>query len=465
MTVDGRPPVTYDYDGNDRLTKVTRGSDVVAVTFDDAGRRTGLALPGGTVVSYGYDPAGQSTTITYINGSTTLGGLTYDYDEDGKRQSVIGSFARIRQPQAVSAGTYDAANQLTEWGTETLNYDANGNLTHDGTVTYTWDHQNRLSSTIRPSMIVKFDYDAFGRRVKKIVNGLDTEYLYDRHAVVQELSSGSPSVDMLNGLAVDEYFTRTDSAGSRIYLVAVLGSTVGLADPSGLLTTQYTYEPFGRTDVTGSSDANPYQFTGRENDETDLYNFRARYYSSRLHRFISEDPVGPRVAWVPYVGGNPIRAADPASFATVYTYCDNDPVNLVDPSGLDWEDWDLSAAADFSAGFGDTVSLGLSKWIREDLTGVKNVNYCSGWYTGGQVAGVIHGLVLGGLRGGAALGRTRFGHVLNHNRYLRLGPGRMPANGPLGAATGAPRLSIGPQRAGVSSRWWDHWDLRVRWFD
>ena len=227
MTVDGRPPVTYDYDGNDRLTKVTRGSDVVAVTFDDAGRRTGLTLPGGTVVSYGYDPAGQSTTITYINGSTTLGGLTYDYDEDGKRQSVIGSFARIRQPQAVSAGTYDAANQLTEWGTETLNYDANGNLTHDGTVTYTWDHQNRLSSTIRPSMIVKFDYDAFGRRVKKIVNGLDTEYLYDRHAVVQELSSGSPSVDMLNGLAVDEYFTRTDSAGSRIYLVAVLGSTVG----------------------------------------------------------------------------------------------------------------------------------------------------------------------------------------------------------------------------------------------
>jgi len=35
-----------------------------------------------------------------------------------------------------------------------------------------------------------------------------------------------------------------------------------------------------------------YQFTGRENDGTGLYYYRARYY--QLQRFISEDPIDVR---------------------------------------------------------------------------------------------------------------------------------------------------------------------------
>jgi len=41
------------------------------------------------------------------------------------------------------------------------------------------------------------------------------------------------------------------------------------------------------------------------------------------------------------------------------------------------------------------------------------------------------------LRSAAAVGATRFGHVLNHNRYFRVGPGRMPGG------THVPRASIG----------------------
>ena len=37
---------------------------------------------------------------------------------------------------------------------------------------------------------------------------------------------------------------------------------------------------------------NPFQYTGRENDATGLYYYRARYYSPTLRRFISEDPLG-----------------------------------------------------------------------------------------------------------------------------------------------------------------------------
>ena len=46
-----------------------------------------------------------------------------------------------------------------------------------------------------------------------------------------------------------------------------------------VLQTEYTYEPFGATTATGTASTNPFQYTGRENDATGLYNYRARYYS------------------------------------------------------------------------------------------------------------------------------------------------------------------------------------------
>ncbi len=132
---------------------------------------------------------------------------------------------------------------------------------------------------------------------------------------VQEQSGTTPTANLLTGPGVDEVFTRTDSAGARNFLADALGSTLGLTDSTGTLQTQYTYEPFGNASVSGSTNANSYQFTGRENDGTGLYFYRSRYYSANLQRFISEDPIG-------FNGG-----------MNFYRYVRNSPVNLVDPSG------------------------------------------------------------------------------------------------------------------------------------
>jgi RHS repeat-associated protein len=120
---------------------------------------------------------------------------------------------------------------------------------------------------------------------------------------------------MLTGLGIDEYFQRIDSSGTLSYLSDTVGSTLALADSSGALDTNYTYEPFGATTVNGSS-GNPYQFTGRENDGTGLYYYRARYYSPAFQRFISQDPIG-------FAGRN----------ANVYGYASNDPIDYRDASG------------------------------------------------------------------------------------------------------------------------------------
>ncbi len=118
------------------------------------------------------------------------------------------------------------------------------------------------------------------------------------------------------GLGLDKYFTRTDAAGTRALLTDPLGSTLALTDSSGTVTTEYTYEPFGATTVTGASSTNPYQYTGRENDGTGLYYYRARYYDPRLGRFLAEDPLG-------LTGGT-----------SLYSYAHNSPVKMLDPTGL-----------------------------------------------------------------------------------------------------------------------------------
>jgi RHS repeat-associated protein len=57
--------------------------------------------------------------------------------------------------------------------------------------------------------------------------------------------------------------------------------------------------------------------TGRENDATGLYFYRARYYSPTYQRFVSQDPIGFR-------GGDP----------NLYAYVSNGSTNWIDPWGL-----------------------------------------------------------------------------------------------------------------------------------
>jgi RHS repeat-associated protein len=315
MTVAGQPQVTYGYDDANRLTSITQGSSVVGFTYDDADRRTQQMLPNGVIVDYGYDAASQIASLTYTLGATTLGDLTYTYDLNGNRTSVGGSWARTGLPTTLASATYDAANQIATWASTPFTYDANGNLTNDGTKTYTWNARNQLIG-LSGGVSASFQYDGLGRRRAKTVSGSSSSFLYDGLNTVQELVGGSPSGNILAGLGIDEWLTRTDSAGTRHFLTDVLGSTVALADGAGAIQTEYTYSPFGQTTVSGSPSSNPYQFTGRETDGTDLLSYRARYVDSRLQRFISEDPIG-------FLGG-----------LNLQIYVGNNPVNLTDPLGL-----------------------------------------------------------------------------------------------------------------------------------
>jgi RHS repeat-associated protein len=310
-------PTRARFASANRLTQITRGTSAVHLAYDTASRRTSLTLPNGVVVSYSYDTGSDLTGINYQAGLNTLGNLAYAYDLARRRTQMTGSFARTGMPQPVTTTAYNAANQLTQWGTATPTYDANGNTLSDGTNTYVWNARNQLASM--NSSGETFQYDAFGRRTAKTIAGTTTNYLYDGLNPVQELSENTPTANLLTG-GIDEYFTRTDGAGARSFLTDALSSTLALTDSTGTIQTQYTFEPFGNTTTSGALSTNSYQYTGRENDGTGLYFYRARYYDPTIGRFISEDPkaYAGRSSLYNYVGGNPMTYTDPSGNVRIY---------------------------------------------------------------------------------------------------------------------------------------------------
>lgn len=266
----------------------------------------------------------SSSSITYKKAdTTTIGDLTYTYDNAGRRITTGGSLAAVDLPSAVTSPVYNANNQLTSWAGSKFTYDANGNLTSDGTNTFTWNARDQLGS-MSGGTSASFSYDGVGRRIGKTIAGTTTAFVYDGRNFVQEKNGtgggASVTASLITGLTLDEVYTRMTGSNPSAVLAHFLpdanANTIRLLNGSQAVTDSYSYEAYGKTTQTGSSTQSQ-QYTGRENDGTGLYFYRARYFSPNAARFISEDPIGLN-------GG-----------ANVYAYVGGNPINKRDPEGLD----------------------------------------------------------------------------------------------------------------------------------
>jgi RHS repeat-associated protein len=387
MAVPNQSVINYSHDNANRLTQITQGSSTVSFAYDNADRRTSVTLPNGVVTEYSYDTSSQLISLTYKKAGNTLGNLVYEYDSAGRRASIGGTFSRTGLPGSLTSASYNAANQQTTFGSQTLTFDLNGNLTSDGTNSYTWNARNQLVS-MSGGVSASFQYDAASRRRAKTIAGVTTTFLYDGVTVAQEQSSGTAGV---LSASLDEFLTRSDASGTTSFILDALGSTVALTDSLGAVQTQYTYEPFGSASLTGTASGNASQYTGRDNDGTGVYYYRARYYLSSSGRFISEDPIG--------LNAGP----------NVYAYVGNNPIALIDPLGLNEKSnmyW-LGAAGTVTAGFGDSLTFapalylvpgsgGTWTGLARRVTGASGaVDSGSWWYTAGQACAVVWSFAFG----------------------------------------------------------------------
>jgi RHS repeat-associated protein len=310
---DGRT-VAYAHDPAGRLTHVVDGPRRVELEYDAQGRRRRLRLPGGVDAAYEYDDGGRLKTLTYGRADQPVGALAYGYDEVDRRVTVTGSLASVLLPEPVESALYDAANRPLRVGDRSLSFDANGNLTHvtgpSGTRAFAWDALDRLLTTTTDSGTTSFAYDALGRRTARNDGDGLAMFSYDITDVVEDVTMTGERA-YVRGTTPDELF----AVGDETPIVDGLGSIVRVLDADGRVRDVLGYEPFGRT-VSSTAAPLRYGFTGRERDGDDLYYYRARYYHAGLGRFVSEDPLGL------------------AAGVNAYVYAFNDPVNVVDPTGL-----------------------------------------------------------------------------------------------------------------------------------
>jgi RHS repeat-associated protein len=421
----------YTYDEGGRITRVTQNGLASTYTWDQDSRLTARTLPNGIAVAYSYDEVNQLTDITYRRTDGSLiERVSYQYDAAGRRIQKD-TLVSPRVDETPIAATYDAGNRLTAVtlnpggaspATYNLAYDGNGNLVErrnaaDATdvTTYTWDSRNRLSAISAPGLSAAFVYDSLGRRIERTVTragepAIVTRYVYDGLQAVGELRPQQGPVTeqttaLVTGTGLDEVLARVASGPNgvspqtRVYVTDALSSALLLAREDQSIETTYGYSPYGQAFAGGADGSNSVQYTARENDRTGLLFFRARYYDPVLKRFVSEDPIGL------------------AAGTNAYAYVEGDPLGYSDPLGL-FSAADLPSVpqwlVDGAAGFGDTLSFGLTDWVRDQMGTNGVVDKCSGAYSAGEWAGIgvsVATGVAGGIRAAGARGAGReFSH-------------------------------------------------------
>jgi RHS repeat-associated protein len=190
-----------------------------------------------------------------------------------------------------------------------------------------------------------FVYDGLGRCVKRTLLGVTTVINYDNWKPIMEWSSPTQWVAWnAYGPGADEIVWRQQAGvGYLHYHSDRHGNVTAVLDGSGNVLERYGYDAFGMPTVTDwwgnphvdannqpqSWDGNRFMFQGREYlNEIELYDFRHRFYDPGLGRFYQSDPTG-------------FDAGD----MNLFRYCDDDPVDRSDPTGLDYGPFDSADQA------------------------------------------------------------------------------------------------------------------------
>lgn len=314
--------VSYDYDEINRLineSKVNNGKNYrkqpndigdiailndysVDYTFDDYGNIK-TKQNNGVTTTYTYDKNCRILTETTIGSDKTTNKI-YTYDPNGNQISVTTEY-------------YTSSDKPADKYQLVVTGQTSGSVAE---VTYnTYNLLDQLIKVYNKDKVTKYTYDHEGLRIKKEFDNEIIKYIYDGSNLVAELNNNdSVKATYLYGTSL---ILQKDNEGNKhYYFFNYHGDVVAITDNQGNVENRYEYNAYGEDYTFKNGVRNPLKYFGQYFDEeTGNYYLRARYYNPDVMRFITEDS---------YLGNN----TDPLSL-NLYTYCHNNPLTFIDPSG------------------------------------------------------------------------------------------------------------------------------------
>src|SRR5579859_2951621 len=295
---------------------------------------------------------------------------------------AFGNITKSGSPFTFTPSYSSATNRMTPIGSFTPTHDNNGNVLNDNSHAYTWNAGGQ-ALTIDS---VNLTYDALGRMVEQNRSGAYTQFVYAPTGQKMQIMNGQASTKSIVPLPGGGQAVFTAS-GQYYYHSDHLGSFRFASTSNRTMYFDMAYAPFGET-YAASGSTDPAFTTQRQDTVAGLYDFPAREYSIP-GRWPSPDPAG-------------LAAVDPTNPQSWnrYAYVMNNPMAMVDPSGMGGQSPDCTKAADpYMCGYSYYGGYNGAGYFSNTWTSIDFAAFpvTQQVYTGSQLVGFSGGTtVLGG---------------------------------------------------------------------
>lgn len=287
--------------------------------------------PGAPVGKVGIGPVaiGSTWQRRYVYDRWANRTAVYDAATGGTALQIVA----MRDTNADGVPDNNRIQSVTDLSALSYSYDAAGNQTSDGTTNSTFDAAGRITSTTNAGGTSTYQYDDGNRRIKRVSGGSITHYVWEGSHVIAEYTSTTGASWTLSAeyLYAGARLVARVAGGATSYYHRDRLSTRLITNTSGAITGTMSNHAFGVESGSSVSESSKYHFTSYDRDtETGTDYALNRQYSPSTGRFARPDPLGGQIE-------------RPQSLNR-YSYCMNDPINLVDPLGLQWKEqcWETS---------------------------------------------------------------------------------------------------------------------------